>query len=120
MPQVTQTQKISLIITRLAQSDLSRIYNFLNDLGATKQANTVMQLLKNSFIATKDKPNNGKVYDLSVDDETLENVREVIVSYGKSGYSYLFWYDKPNHKILILTVKHFRENAYRLGLINFS
>lgn len=114
----------SLIIARLAQSDLARIYHFLNNVGATKQANTVMQLLKNSFIATQNKPHNGKAYDLSVDKETLPkevlaNIREVIVSYGKSGYSYLFWYDKPNNQIVVLTVKHFRENAYRLDLLTF-
>lgn len=112
--------QVNLIITRLAQSDLFRIYNFLNDLGATKQANSVMQLLKNSFVATQDRPNNGKAYDLSVDGQTLQNVREVIVSYRKSGYSYLFWYDEPNNQILVLTVKHCRENAYRLDLLTFS
>lgn len=85
-------------------------------MGATKQANAVMQLLKNSFVITQDKPNNGKIYDLSVDGEALQNVREVIVPYGKSGYSYLFCHDEPNNQILILTVKHFRENAYRLDL----
>lgn len=112
--------QINLLITRLAQSDLLRIYNFLNDLGATKQANTVMQVLKNSFITTQDKPTNGRAYQLSIDGETLENVREVIVSYGKSGYSYLFWYDETNNQVLILAIKHFRENSYRLDLINFS
>lgn len=112
--------QINLIITRLAQSDLLRIYNFLNDLGATKQANAVMQLLKNSFVTTQDKLTNGRAYQLSIDGETLENVREVIVSYGKSGYSYLFWYDEANNQVLILAIKHFRENAYRLDLINFS
>lgn len=112
--------QVNLIITRLAQSDLARIYHFLNDLGATKQANAVMQLLKNSFITTQGKPNNGKTYDLLVDGEILYNVREVVVSYGKSGYSYLFWHDEPNNQILVLTVKHFRENAYRLDLLTFS
>lgn len=38
----------------------------------------------------------------------------------KSGYSYLFWYDEPNNQILVLTVKHFRENTYRLDLLTFS
>lgn len=112
--------QVKLIITRLAQSDLTRIYNFLTDVGATKQANAVMQLLKNSFVASQDRPNNGKAYDLSVDGKTLKNVREVFVSYRKSGYSYLFWYDEPNNQILILTVKHFRENAYRLDWLTFT
>lgn len=112
--------QVNLIITRLAQSDLARIYNFLNDLGATKQANTVMQLLKNSFVTTQDRPNNGKAYDLSIDGQTLQNVRQVIVPYGKSGYSYLFCYDESNNQILVLTVKHFRENSYRLDLLTFS
>ncbi|HEZ0077626.1 MULTISPECIES: type II toxin-antitoxin system RelE/ParE family toxin [Neisseria] len=103
------------MITRPAQSDLVRIYNFLNDLGAEHQANTVMRLLKNSFVSTQGSPSNGKPYDLSVAGETLQNVREVIVPYGKSGYSYLFWHDKSGKQILILTVRHFRENAYRLS-----
>lgn len=112
--------QVNLIITRLAQSDLTRIFNFLGDLGATKQANAVMTLLKNSFVATQNRPNNGKAYDLTVDGETLPNVREVTVSYGKSGYSYLFWHDEPNGRILILTVKHFRENAYRVEFLTLN
>lgn len=112
--------QVNLIITKLAQSDLARVYNFLSDVGATKQANAVMQLLKNSFMATQERPHNGRAYDLSVDGETLSNVREVIVFYGKSGYSYLFWYDELNHQVLILTIKHFRENAYRLDLLTFN
>lgn len=107
--------QVKLIITRPAQSDLVRIYNFLNDLGAEHQANAVMRLLKNSFVSTQGSPSNGKPYDLSVAGETLQNVREVIVPYGKSGYSYLFWHDKSGKQILILTVRHFRENAYRLS-----
>ncbi len=114
MPQVT------LVISRLAQADLARIYEFLSDLGATRQAVTVMQLLKDSFVIVQNKPNHGKAYQLSIDGETLDHVREVMVSYGKGGYSYLFWYDEPNAQVLILTVKHFRENAYRLDLLNFD
>ena len=106
--------QVNLIITQPAQSDLARIFNFLNDLGATKQANTVMQLLKNSFVTTQNKPDNGRKYELSVSGETLPNVREVIVPYGKGGYTYLFWYDTEKNQILILTVKHFREKSYRL------
>lgn len=104
-------------ITRIAQIDLSRIYNFLNDLGATKQANDVMSLLKNSFETTQNKPNNGREYKLSVDNEALENVREVTVKYGKSGYSYLFHHNEQEATIYILTIKHFRENSYSF-LIN--
>ena len=112
--------QVKLVITRLAQSDLTRIYSFLNDLGATKQANAVMQLLRSSFLATQDNTHNGRTYDLSVDGEVLRHVREVIVPYGKSGYSYLFWHDEADNQIVVLTVKHFRENAYRLALLSFS
>lgn len=105
--------QVELIITRSAQTDLARIYDFLHDLGATKQANAVMTLLKNSFLTTQNKPNNGKSYELIVDGEALKGVREVTISYGKSGYSYLFWHDELNKQVLILTVKHFRENSYR-------
>lgn len=112
--------QIELIITRLAHSDLARIYGFLNDLGATKQANMVMQLLSNSFGTTQNNPKNGKSYDLLIDGELLANVREVIVPYGKSGYSYLFYYDENDGKVFILTIKHFRENNYRLDLLVFN
>lgn len=94
------------------------MFNFLNDLGATKQANAVMQLFKESFVKTQNNLNNGKVYTLSVDGEVLENVREVTISYGKSGYSYLFWHDDANNRVLILTIKHFRENTYRVSLLS--
>lgn len=112
--------QVNLLITQLALSDLQRVFNFLNDLGATKQANTVMQLLRNSFVTTQNQPSNGRKYELSVSGETLPNVREVLVPYGKSGYSYLFWYDEPSNQVLILAVKHFRENGYRLDLLSFS
>lgn len=105
--------QVNLLITQLAQSDLMRVFNFLNDLGASKQANTVMQLLRNSFITTQNQPNNGRKYELSVNGKTLSNVREVLVPYGKSGYSYLFWYNTQSNQVLILAVKHFRENGYR-------
>lgn len=82
--------QITLNITQSAQADLARIYQFLLDCGAIKQAKEVMQLLKASFIATQNKPNNGKAYILTIDGETLPNVREVSIAYGKSGYRYLF------------------------------
>ena len=105
---------VNLIITQPAQADLARVFNFLSDLGATKQANEVMRLLEQSFSVTQRKPENGRKYALSVNGETLPNVREVIVPYGKGGYSYLCWYDEPGNQVLILTVKHFREKAYHL------
>lgn len=85
--------QVNLIITRLAQSDLARVYDFLHDLGATKQADAVMRLLGKSFLATRNNPKNGRIYELSVNGEILENVREVLVFYGKGGYSYLFCHD---------------------------
>lgn len=109
--------QINLYITRLAQSDLQKIYHFLYDLGAIQQANKVMQLLKASFVETLHRPNHGKTYILAVDGEQLEHVRELTVSYGKSGYRYLFRYDETNNTIMILAVKHVRENNYRLDLL---
>lgn len=110
---------VNLIITQPARLDLARVFNFLNDLGATKQANEVMRLLEKSFAVIQRMPEIGRKYELSVNGETLPNVREVIVPYGKSGYSYLYVYDASNNQILILTVKHNRENAYRLDRLNF-
>ena len=112
--------QISLVITRLAQADLMRIYGFLNDLGAEQQALAVMQRLKASFITIQNKPNHGKSYTLSIDGEVLPSVREVYVPYGKSGYSYLAHYDELSHKLLILAVKHVREYNYRLDMLSFD
>jgi plasmid stabilization system protein ParE len=106
-----------VIITRLARADLLRIYFFLDDIGASKQAKVVVQLLRNSFQTMLSNPKIGRKYILSADGIELNDVREVIVPYGKSGYSYLYRYDENRKTITILTVKHFRERTYQSDLL---
>jgi plasmid stabilization system protein ParE len=41
-----------------------------------------------------------------------EGLRELLISYGKSGYVALYSYEQPHDVVLVLAIRHQREAAY--------
>ncbi len=105
MPQV--------IISRLAYADIDRIYTFLTEHNAQQQANNVVSLLKGAFTKLETLPQSGRRYTLTLNGNTLDNVRESKIRYGKGGYSFLHHYNKAQDLVIILAIKHHREQHYQ-------
>jgi len=41
-----------------------------------------------------------------------EGLREILISYGKSGYVALYSHEKPQDTVLVLAIRHQREAGY--------
>lgn len=101
-------------ISRLAYSDIDRIYTFLIEHNAQQQANHVVGLLKGAFAKLETLPQSGKRYPLTIGGKTLDNVRESSIRYGKGGYNFLHRYDKAQNIVVVIAIKHYREKNYQL------
>lgn len=103
-----------VVISEIAHADILRLTTFLKENDSAKQAVEVMHLLNEAFISLLSLPNMGKIYQSKQKNPLLNNAREISLKYGKSGYKFLYNYQKDNNTVVILTVKHYRENRYRI------
>lgn len=105
MPQV--------ILSNGASTDLERLTGFLIDANAMEQANKIIKLLTNAFKEVAKNPMTGKAFTLS-DNDSLTGVREVKLRFGKGGYQFLFCHDTQADVVIILAIRHYREQNYTL------
>lgn len=91
-------------ISPRASSDLTRLFNFLAE--KDKQiANNAIDTIKASFKYLVQMPFIGR----PVEDE----LRELVIDFGSSGYLALYHYDTYIDVIIILAVRHQKEFDYK-------
>lgn len=97
MPQVT--------LSRRAQSDLQRLYNFLvpfdTDI-ASRAIDTILDAFENLHMPTIGSPVPEKV-----------GMRKLVIDFGDSGYTALYRYSKKTDHIRVLAIKHQKEDDYK-------
>ena len=97
---------IKVVLSARAQSDIGRLHRFLvgKDVLAAKRA---VLTIRDAFLPLKETPFIGR----SVEDHT--DLRELVIDFGASGYIALYRHDLASHSIIILAIKHQREDDYR-------
>ncbi len=97
--------QFKLRLTREAENDLLRLYGFLleKDIAAAERA---LEVIKGSFELLRTSP-------YSCRKATAGNpfLRELLISFGASGYVALFEIE-PENIVSILAVRHQREDDY--------
>lgn len=86
-----------------AFADLDRLTDFLLD-SDPKAAGETVDLISEAVSILKRHPLIGRPVE--------ENVRELIISRGKTGYVALYSYEAEHDAVLILAVRHQREAGY--------
>ena len=87
-----------------ASSDLKRLYDFLSEKDE-RVANNAIDTIKASFKYIAQMPLIGR----PVDDE----LRELVIDFGSSGYIALYHYDTYIDVVIILAIRHQREFDYK-------
>ena len=95
-----------LRLSARAQSDLSRLHLFLTgtDINTTKRA---MLAIREAFRPLPRAPTIGRLV------EDSEDLRELVIDFGASGYLALYRLEPALDAVTILAVKHQREDDYQ-------
>ena len=98
MPQV--------ILSARAQGDIGRLRNFLleKDINAAKRA---VLAIREAFLPLKQSPVIGRPV------EDHPELRELIIDFGATGYLAMYRYEPANDAVVILAIKHQREEGYK-------
>lgn len=97
MPQIKYSQK--------AVDDLQRLSGFLLETADQEKAANAMKTIADKINMLADLPNLGT----PVPNEAIQNLRKLIISYGKNGYVALYSYQAENDLVLVETIRHSRE-----------
>ena len=92
-----------LIFSQIALVDLEKLTDFLIDVDPLAAAETV-DLIEEAIGVLKRHPLIGR--------QVESNLRELIISRGKTGYVALYSYEADQDAILILAIHHQREAGY--------
>ena len=89
-----------------AQSDLSRLHTFLlsKDADAAKRA---VLAIRDAFMPLKQAPMIGRPV------EDSDDLRELVIDFGSSGYLALYRFEAALDAVIILAIKHQREDGYQ-------
>ena len=95
-----------VILSARAQGDIVRLRNFLleKDINATKRA---VLAIREAFLPLKQSPVIGRPV------EDHPELRELIIDFGATGYLALYRYEPANDAVVILAIKHQREDDYK-------
>ena len=86
-----------------AQNDLLRLSLFLMEKDPLA-ALEIFEIIKSAIEMLANHPLAGRLTGLAT--------RELVISHGKTGYIANYYFDRLAHKVLILAIKHQRENDY--------
>jgi plasmid stabilization system protein ParE len=95
-----------LVISARALADISRLHGFLSARDAIAAARGV-QAIQSAFKSLEALPQIGRPVAENPD------LRELVIEFGVSGYLAMYRYDALRDVIIILAVKHQKENDYR-------
>lgn len=89
-----------------AQFDISRLHAFVleKDVNAAKRA---LVAIREGFLPLKQVPLIGRPV------EEHDNLRELVIDFGVSGYLALYRYEPAVDAVTILAIKHQLENDYK-------
>ena len=95
-----------VILSARAQGDIVRLRNFLleKDINAAKRA---VLAIREAFLPLKQSPVIGRPV------EDHPELRELIIDFGASGYLAMYRYELANDTVVILAIKHQREDDYK-------
>ena len=95
-----------VVFSQRAKSDIERMHRFLvaRDPRAARRG---ILTVKDAFVALRAAPMMGR----PVADKP--ELRELIIGFGAAGYLALYRIDEPTHTIVVLAIKHQKENDYR-------
>ena len=92
-----------IVLTPGALSDLERLRTFLVE-SDPAAAGWTIELILAGISVIADHPFIGRPAEA--------DLREVVISRGRSGYLALYRYDEANDRALILSIRHQREAGY--------
>ena len=92
-----------LIYSRIALLDLEKLTDFLLEVDPSAAAETV-ELIEEAVAVLKRHPLIGRPVE--------SNLRELIISRGKTGYVALYSFEADQDAVLILAIRHQREAGY--------
>jgi plasmid stabilization system protein ParE len=92
-----------LTYSSYAFDDLDRLTDFLIDSDPVVAAETV-ELITGAVEILKNHPLIGRPVD--------ENLRELVISRGKTGYVALYSFEMEHDTVLILSIRHQRESGF--------
>ena len=102
----TNTCMPQVRLSARAQSDLARLHSFLLSKNITA-AQRATQAIRASFVSLVKTPLLGRPVDDS------ENLRELVIDFGASGYLALYRLERDLDMVTILAIKHQSEAGYR-------
>lgn len=92
-----------VVYSRQAFSDLERLAEFLTK-EAPAAAIAAIDVISDGIEILTRHPLVGRPCE--------EGLREFLISYGKSGYAALYWYEEQQDVVLVLAIRHQREAGY--------
>ncbi len=92
-----------VVYTRQAFEDLERLIDFLAK-SAPEAAITAIDVIRDGIEILGRHPLIGRPCE--------DGLRELLISYGKSGYAALYSHEKPQDVVLVLAIRHQREAGY--------
>ncbi len=92
-----------VVYTRHAFEDLERLTDFLAK-SAPEAAVTAIDVSREGIAILGRHPLIGRPCE--------DELRELLISYGKSGYVALYSHEKPQDLVLVLAIRHQREAGY--------
>jgi len=92
-----------LIYSSRAFNDLDRLTDFLIDTDPVAASETV-DLIAEAVSILKRHPQIGRPVE--------DNLRELVISRGKTGYVALYSYEAEHDAVLILAIRHQRESGF--------
>jgi addiction module RelE/StbE family toxin len=92
-----------VVYSRRAFSDLERLADFLIK-DAPQAAVTAIEVIRDGIEILERHPFIGRPCE--------EGLRELLISYGKSGYVALYSYEQRQDVVLVLAIGHQREAGY--------
>ncbi|SJM90895.1 Plasmid stabilization system [Crenothrix polyspora] len=91
-------------ISPRARTDLIRLYTFLAEKDE-RVAIKAIDTIEAAFIPLTHLPMIGRVVE--------ESLRELAIDFGRSGYFALYDFDQDIDTVVILAIRHQRENDYK-------
>ncbi len=92
-----------VVYTRHAFADLERLTDFLAK-SVPESAVTAIDVIRDGIEILGRHPLIGRPCE--------DGLRELLISYGKSGYVALYSHEKPQDLVLVLAIRHQREAGY--------
>lgn len=93
-----------VVLPPRALADLERLTDFLLQADAPATAAETLPILRSGLAVLREHPLIGRKVE--------HNLRELVISRGRTGYVALYDYDAARDVVIVLAVRHQREGGY--------